>query len=77
MHARIASEQSTIAETVCQQEEGINTDVARVERAPLFLLVDCAGRASRSPEASRICGGTGGRAGGEERGGRKYLRVDV
>ena len=75
MHATIVSEQSAIAETACQQA-GINTDVARLERAPLFLLVDCAGRASRSPEASRTGGGKGGRVG--RRGRRqKSLRVDV
>ena len=65
MHV-IASKQSAIAETACQQA-GVNLNVARLERAPLFLLVDCAGRASRSPEASRTGGGKGGRVrGGEE-----------
>ena len=70
MHV-VASEQNAIAEIACQQA-GINADVARLERAPLFLLVDCAGRASRSPEASQDDGGKGGKAGGG--GGRNLTR---
>ena len=74
MHV-IASEQSATAEIVCQQA-GVNPDVARLERAPIFLLVDCAGRASRSPEASRVGGGKGGKGRGGG-GGRNLLHVDV
>ena len=70
-----ASEQSAIAEIACQQA-GVNPDVARLERAPLFLLVDCAGRASRSPEASRDGGGRGGKGRGGG-GGRNLLHADV